>query len=173
MILPKKWGQGQIFAFSALDGPSYASDDFVGTLSGDRIGIRFHSNTKRELAFVNVKDHGTKFDAVTSDYICFRTLPHKKNRILYADRHLVIGDAQGSAYPVVFTEGSCRTETVGKIEIQDTQDGDITALRWENGRFALRSAIPGKRCWSWSSEVCPWTSMQRKRASSSFTAAFP
>ena len=144
MILPKKWGQGQIFAFSALDGPSYAGDDFVGTLSGDRIGIRFHSNTKRELAFVNVKDRGTEFDAVTSDYICFRTLPHKKTRILYADRHLVIGDAQGSAHPIVFTEGSCRTETVGKTEIQDTRDGDVTALRWENGRFAFAFGHSGQ-----------------------------
>ena len=70
MIIPNKWGQGQLFAFSALDGPSYFSDDFAGMLSGDRIGIRFYSNVKRELAFVNVYEKGLEFDAVTSDYIC-------------------------------------------------------------------------------------------------------
>lgn len=173
MILPKKWGQGQIFAFSALDGPSYASDDFVGTLSGDRIGIRFHSNTKRELAFVNVKDHGTKFDAVTSDYICFRTLPHKKNRILYADRHLVIGDAQGSAYPVVLQRAAAARRRWGKSKFKIRRTATSLPSDGKTAVLPLRSAIPGKRCWSWSSEVCPWTSMQRKRASSSFTAAFP
>ena len=43
MMVPKKWGQGQLFAFSALDGLSYASDDFTGMLCGDRIGVRFFS----------------------------------------------------------------------------------------------------------------------------------
>ena len=38
-MVPKKWGQGQLFAFSALDGDALFTDDFAGTLSGDKIGI--------------------------------------------------------------------------------------------------------------------------------------
>ncbi len=41
MYIADKWGQGQIFAFSALDGKTCAENDFVGILSGDRLGIRF------------------------------------------------------------------------------------------------------------------------------------
>ena len=71
MMIPRKWGQGQLFAFSALDGASYASDDLTGMLCGDRIGVRFFSNVKRELAMVNVWGKNLEFDAVTSDYIRF------------------------------------------------------------------------------------------------------
>ena len=54
MVTPNIWGQGQLFAFSALDGGSFAREDFVGTLSGDKIGIRFHTKVIRELAVVKV-----------------------------------------------------------------------------------------------------------------------
>ena len=38
-MVPKKWGQGQLFAFSALDGEAFFSDDLSGTLTGDKMGI--------------------------------------------------------------------------------------------------------------------------------------
>ena len=65
MILPKKWGQGQLFAFSALDGDSFASDDFTGMLCGDRIGVRFFSKVKRELAIVNVYGRNLAYDLLS------------------------------------------------------------------------------------------------------------
>ena len=42
-MIPNKWGQGQLFAFSALDGASFFSDDFTGTLAGDKIGVIFNT----------------------------------------------------------------------------------------------------------------------------------
>ena len=54
MTTPNVWGQGQLFAFSALDGSALSTEDFVGTLSGDRISIRFHTKIMRELALVNI-----------------------------------------------------------------------------------------------------------------------
>lgn len=44
-MIPYKWGQGQLFAFSALDGKSLFSDDFVGILSGDKLGVIFHTRS--------------------------------------------------------------------------------------------------------------------------------
>ena len=41
-MIPKKWGQGQLFAYSALDGDSFFNNDFTGTLTGDKIGVIFH-----------------------------------------------------------------------------------------------------------------------------------
>ena len=140
MILPKKWGQGQLFAFSALDGPSYFSDDFTGILSGDKIGIRFFSKIKRELALVNVYGRNLEFDAVTSDYIRFHFPEQDGMRIIYAKQHLVIGNVAGVVVPVAFTEGRHLTEVVDGAEIHDTQDGDFTAIKCEDNRFAFAFA---------------------------------
>ena len=137
MMVPKKWGQGQLFAFSALDGLSYASDDFTGMLSGDRIGVRFFSNVKRELAMVNVWGKNLEFDAVTSDYIRFHFPEQPACRMVYAKAHLVIGSVSGVIEPAMFTEGRHKTETVGDVEIHDTMDGDFSALCWTDDRFAF------------------------------------
>ena len=136
MILPNKWGQGQLFAFSALDGPSYFSDDFTGMLSGDRIGIRFFSKVKREFSFANIGGRNLEFDAVTSDYICFHFPNQPKNRLLYVDRHLIIGNVSDCIIPKVFVEGRCLVETLDDTEIHDTQDSDFTALLQRGNRFA-------------------------------------
>lgn len=137
MMIPRKWGQGQLFAFSALDGASYASDDFTGMLCGDRIGVRFFSNVKRELAIVNVWGKNLEFDAVTSDYIRFAFPEQPAARIIYARAHLVIGNVAGVMEPAMFTEGRHKTETVGDVEIHDTMDGDFSALCWTGDRFAF------------------------------------
>ena len=50
-MLPNKWGQGQLFAFSALDGESLFTDDFTGTLCGDKIGVIFNTLCRRTLYF--------------------------------------------------------------------------------------------------------------------------
>ncbi len=137
MIVPKKWGQGQLFAFSALDGLSYASDDLTGMLCGDRIGVRFFSNVKRELALVNVWGKNLEFDAVTSDYIRFHFPEQPACRIIYAKAHLVIGNVSGVIEPAMFTEGRHQTEVSGDVEIHDTKDGDFSALQWTGDRFAF------------------------------------
>ena len=137
MITPIKWGQGQLFAFSALDGPSYFSDDFTGILSGDRIGIRFFSKVKRELAFVNVWGKGLEFDAVTSDYICCHFPAQDPMRIIYAAQHLIIGNVAGVVLPAVFVEGIHQVETVDGVDIHDTKDGDYTAFKFDGSRFAF------------------------------------
>ena len=69
MLVPKIWGAGQLFAFSALDGKSSNIDDFAGMLSGDRIGVRFYSKIIRELAIVGIQSSSLQFNAVTGDYI--------------------------------------------------------------------------------------------------------
>ena len=73
MITPNIWGQGQLFAFSALDGQSLYSDDFVGILSGDKIGIRFFTKVKRELAITGIKGYVPCFETVASDIITIKT----------------------------------------------------------------------------------------------------
>ena len=73
-MIPNKWGQGQLFAFSALDGDSFFTDDFTGTLSGDKIGVIFHTKKRRTLYFSEMKDLLPKIRCIASDIIALDTL---------------------------------------------------------------------------------------------------
>ena len=140
MILSDKWGQGQLFAFSALDGQSYRSNDFVGTLSGDRIGIQFYTKIKRELAIVGIKTGNLTFEAVTGDYISAKLSNGGHIKIIYADAHLVIGEKNAESYAAVFVEGRHENYTIASARIQDTCDGEYTALAEKDGKFAFTYA---------------------------------
>jgi len=139
-MLPNKWGQGQLFVFSALDGTSLYSDDLVGTLSGDRIGIRFHTKAARELAVVGYHAHDLVFRAVTSDYIRAELSGNRTIRILYHDTHLVIGDLPEDACAVVFPEGKAKIIEIDGVQLQDTGDGEYTALAASGTKFAFAYA---------------------------------
>lgn len=137
IILPDRWGQGQLFAFSALDGNALASDDFPGMLCGDRVGIRFYRHVRRELAIVPLYGPGLTFDAVTGDCVLFGFPGQARMRMLYSRPHLIIGHTAGSDIPAVFVEGPCRLSRDGDTEIHDTLDGDFTALERSGSRFAF------------------------------------
>ena len=93
-MIPDKWGQGQLFAFSALDGESLFSDDLTGTLAGDRIGVIFHTSCRRTLYFGDMnKFVASEFKAVTSDMISINTLLGNVSMI-FAERHLVVGECE-------------------------------------------------------------------------------
>ncbi|HIE50323.1 MAG TPA: hypothetical protein EYP85_01070 [Armatimonadetes bacterium] len=47
--LPNRWGEGQLFAFSGLDGPTDWSHPTTGTLLPDRFGVQFHTPQPRTL----------------------------------------------------------------------------------------------------------------------------
>ena len=139
MILPNVWGQGQLFAFSALDGDSFSRDDLAGILSGDKIGVRFFTKVKRELALILSGGPAPEFDAVTGDVISLRYHGEELGMV-FAERHLVCGTAAGGAAAACMVEGICRTEYRAGIEIHDTGDGEFTALAREGNRFAFAFA---------------------------------
>lgn len=136
MVTPNVWGQGQLFAFSGLDGSSLSGDDFVGTLSGDKIGIRFHTKVIRELAVVNVAHLKPEFETVASDLIRIRTGAGPVT-VIYADTHTIVGEVAGCAEIVVSPEGRYAVREKDGIELHDTRDGEFTALLRDNGRFAF------------------------------------
>lgn len=136
MELANIWRQGQIFAFSALDGESKMGDDFVGTLSGDRIGVRFYTKVKRELAIVGYKVRSLEYKAVLSDCISAQT-NKGPIRIIYHNTHLIVGDVCEGAVVKVFLDGPVNIEQVDGVEVQDTMDEAFTALCVEGNRFAF------------------------------------
>ena len=137
MMIANIWGQGQLFAFSALDGNSYESDDFVGYLSGDRIGVKFVANVRRELAIVMTSALQPEFNVVTGDCLCAETNNGKSINIVYADAHLIIGNTPGDSCAVVFVEGRFEKNCKDGAEIHDTNDGEYTALLTDGNKFAF------------------------------------
>ncbi|MBN1936995.1 MAG: hypothetical protein JW934_20205 [Anaerolineae bacterium] len=47
--LPNVWGEGALFAFSGLDGPTNVSSGFVATYAAEKYGLLFHTPTRRLL----------------------------------------------------------------------------------------------------------------------------
>lgn len=137
MLLPNIWGQGQLFAFSGLDGECLHGDDLVGVLSGDRVGIRFFTATVRELAFHGISAHKPSFDAVTGDLIISTTQNGERLAAVYADTHLVVGIVPSGVLPAVMVEGAHNTTEQGNITLHTTPDGDVSALAFSDGRFAF------------------------------------
>lgn len=136
-MIPSKWGQGQLFAFSALDGDAFFTDDFTGTLSGDKIGIIFHSLCRRTLFFGDMSNSiEPEFKCVTSDMIMLETLIGDFI-MLFAERHLVVGTYEESTGIFVCFGGECETVRKGDTEIHNSNDGEYTALIRREGRFAF------------------------------------
>ena len=71
MKLNKTWGYGQLFGFSGLDGINRYYNDFIGTLTEKKIGIRFELKTWIKLHFP-VKGR-VIFNAITGDMIDAKT----------------------------------------------------------------------------------------------------
>ena len=139
-MIPDKWGQGQLFAFSALDGESYFTDDLTGTLAGDKVGVIFNTTCRRTLYFGDMnKFLASEFKAVTSDMISINTLSGNISMI-FAERHLVVGEC--GDVPGVFVSLAGKYELIkkGDIEIHDTGDGEYTALLRCDGKFAFAYA---------------------------------
>ena len=136
-MLPNKWGQGQLFAFSALDGKSLFTDDFTGTLTGDRIGVIFNTDCRRTLFFGDLnKDISPDISCVTSDMIKVDTNTGKFS-IIFAQRHLVVGEYGTDEGVFVSLGAECEIIRKADTEIHNTRDGEFTALMKKDGRFAF------------------------------------
>lgn len=71
MKLNNIWGYGQLFGFSGLDGINRYYNDFIGTLTAKKIGIRFELKEWIKV-FFPVKGR-VKFNAITGDMIDAQT----------------------------------------------------------------------------------------------------
>ena len=67
MKLNDIWGYGQLFGYSGLDGKNRCENDFIGTLTAEKIGIRFELQKWIKLFFPLQGE--IAFSAITGDMI--------------------------------------------------------------------------------------------------------
>lgn len=135
MILPKIWSEGQLFAHSSLDGTTLAGDDFPGMTYGKDLGFRFYSKTRRSLVFTGLDPEKLEFTAVTSDYESY-LYNGARYRIVFSENHLVTGEYPDSFRPEVYIKGHLKSDG-SDCSVQDTKDGDFTALATRGNRFSF------------------------------------
>lgn len=136
-MIPDKWGRGQLFAFSALDGEAYFNDDLAGTLAGDKIGVIFETFCRRTLYFGDMnKFVEPQLKYVTSDMIVLDSRIGTCSMI-FAERHLVVGECDDTFGVFVSFGGKCEVTVKGETEIHNSFDGEYTALLSKDGKFAF------------------------------------
>ena len=138
MRLPNIWGKGQSFALSALDGQSSNVRDFVGLLSGDRLGIRFESGVRRELAVVKLRGNQMNYDIVSSDCIKCTFRDGSSAMFIYHSHNLIVGRRGIGNVVRVFTDGDVNEYAYDENTlVQDTYNKEITVLAQKDGQFAF------------------------------------
>ena len=144
-ILPDVWGEGSLFAFSGLDGPTPYERSLVGHLAGDRIGVVFPRNGLQSL-FFRIEGHSDlKPEAVASDFLLLR-LKGSVDRawhelfLGFTACDTLVGRTSALAFPFLASE---RPETM-RIEAHRTTCGAaggffaLEVMETVNGiRFAL------------------------------------
>ncbi|MBQ9756777.1 MAG: hypothetical protein IJV99_04180, partial [Clostridia bacterium] len=135
MKLNNVWGYGQLFGFSALDGVNRFNNDFVGTLTQKKIGIRFEL-TEWVKVFFPVKGKVT-FNAITGDMIDAQTKDGQVF-ITFADCDTIVG--YSPVVPEIITQKKWNYKKSIGVEVWFNSSDAITRLvREENGlyKFAI------------------------------------
>ncbi len=114
------WGYGQLFGFSGLDGVNRHQDDFIGTLTAEKIGVRFEASD-----WVVVKfpvGENVEFKGILGDLIDAVIDGENPFVMTFAENDTLVG------YSPVLPQFS------GRTELQYTKDGDVDV--WQIGKHA-------------------------------------
>ena len=99
--VPDVWGEGLIFAFSGIDGPTETAGGFVATLAGRRVDLLLHTPRKR-LLHLQLPEPG-RVRAATGDVLAVET-PH-------GDLTLTISENPQVSQPHAFSPGGATVVT--------------------------------------------------------------
>lgn len=140
MKLHNIWGYGQLFAFSGLDGRNRYYNDFVGTLTREKIGIRFELKEWIKVLFP-VKGR-VKFRAITGDMIDAST-QDGDIFVTFASSDVIVGYAP--MRPQIKGEKKLNYRVSFGVDIWfNSNDSMAMATREENGliKFAIAHSTP-------------------------------
>ncbi len=116
MNFHNKYGYGQLFCYSGLEGETSRNKDFVGMIMDEPVSIRFHFDNAVTLKLPF--DKTPNFKAVMGD-----TLDGENLFVAFVDKDVVVG--KSPVKPVVFTEFGDEREISGAVEKIKTADGEF------------------------------------------------
>lgn len=122
MKLNNIWGYGQLFGFSGLDGANRYYKDFIGTLTAEKIGVRFELD-KWIKVFFNIKGD-IQFKAVMSDFIDAKT-EQGDFFMTFADSDTLVGYS-----PVV-------PQLIGEDELKYKKSWDVDVWMLDGNSMAV------------------------------------
>ena len=127
MNFHNKYGYGQLFCYSGLEGETSRNKDFVGMIMDEPVSIRFHFDNAVTLKLPF--DKTPNFKAVMGD-----TLDGENLFVAFVDKDVVVG--KSPVKPVVFTEFGDERETSGTVEKIKTADGEFfLTVEEKDGEF--------------------------------------
>ena len=112
MKLNNIWGYGQLFGFSGIDGVNRYLNDFIGTLTEEKIGIRFELKEWIKVHFP-VKGE-VKFNAITGDMIDAET-EDGEFFITFANADALVG--YSPVLPEFFGQGELRYKKTWNTDV--------------------------------------------------------
>lgn len=129
MNLPNIWRQGQLFAFSGLEGKTDWYHPFVASTLSSPGNLLFHTKPERKLVFSGEELKNEKDDIVASDFVSF-SQPFLS--YLFFNKDTLIGQAHSSVTPTVYS-GKGITEVKRKNGIFQSASQSYTVLLWRKG----------------------------------------
>lgn len=122
MKMHNRYGYGQLFCFSGMDGETSRTDDCVAMMMDEPITLRFHFESTVTLYIPLSKD--SVFNAVTGDM-----LDGANFFVAFVDKNTVVGKTP--VKPVVLTEKESEREQSGNVEYVKTDFGGKFSLKTE------------------------------------------
>ncbi len=138
--LPNIWGQGEIFAYSGLEGKCEYDHSLVGTLMADAFGMQLRNLAHpQDRVYLIVRPENVfniYYDCILSDTVCADVLDRDKNHnpvnIVFVNENTVVLRGKKFDARLVF-EYDVETET---------QEG-VTAYEGNGNRFAVAKRTEG------------------------------
>ncbi len=98
MKLPDKYGYGNLFGYSGLDGENSHDEDFIGMTMSEPLTIRFDDPRGTVTLHLDAEEDTFAYilsDAIRTDWTC----------LAFADQHTIIGKSK--AVPELYGSGGC------------------------------------------------------------------
>ena len=131
MKLNDVWGYGQLFGYSALDGPNRYYNDFIGTLAAEKVAIRFELKEWIKVYFP--VGENVRFSAVTSDMIDAQT-DRGELFVTFADADTLVG--YSFVLPQIIGEKVLSHTITWGVDVYHNEfDAIGVAARKENGLY--------------------------------------
>jgi glycogen debranching enzyme len=117
--LPDRWGEGLIFAFSGMDGPTDSASGFVATAAAEPYSLLIHTPRRRMLRLVC--DDGAQVHAATGDVLVAQSGAQPPLVVTYAAWHTLVGQVPDHGHlSLTFEDG----EVTSDGDLQVTADAE-------------------------------------------------